>query len=187
MDMDCESSRSLVRPWRLLSRFCSSPRPFAPHCLQASPRGDALVLRSPSPPSGWQRDFHPPRPGTCPAHVSVPPAKRVACWVGPSQRRLVAVKISPPDLPPLVPGYPASPLPARRPRSRPPSPVPSNARPYSSSPVTAQLGRTLSSRERWGSQRQEGGRWVFADRCSTGSRQEVQDGAALLAQGGHGG
>src|SRR5262249_22098735 len=30
--------------------------------------------------------------------VSVPPAKRVACWVGPSQRRLVAVKISPPDL-----------------------------------------------------------------------------------------
>ena len=39
--------------------------------------------------------------------VSVPPAKRVACWVGPSQRRLVALKIFPSDLPPLVPGYTA--------------------------------------------------------------------------------
>lgn len=73
MDMDFEISRSLVQPWRLLSRFCSSPRTFAPRCLQTSPRDDALALRSPSPPSGWQRDFHPLRPGTCPAHVRHPP------------------------------------------------------------------------------------------------------------------
>ncbi len=51
--------------------------------------------------------------------VSVPPAQRVACWVGPSQRRLVAVKISPPDLLPLVPGCTVSPFPARTPPSIP--------------------------------------------------------------------
>ena len=35
------------------------------------------------------------------------PREWVACWVVPSQRRLVAVKIFPPDLLPLVPEYTA--------------------------------------------------------------------------------
>ena len=48
---------------------------------------------------------------------SVPPAKRVACWVGPSQRRLVAVRISLPDRLPLVPEYTVSLFPARTPPS----------------------------------------------------------------------
>ena len=50
--------------------------------------------------------------------------------------------------------------------------------------VTAHLGRTLPSRERGGSQRQERGRRVFADRGGTSRRQVVEHVAALLAQGG---
>src|SRR5262249_25799668 len=59
--------------------------------------------------------------------VSVPPARRVPCWVGPSQSRLFAFKIPPPDLPPLVLEYTASPFPVRSPRSIPHSHVPRNA------------------------------------------------------------
>ncbi len=63
------------------------------------------------------------------AIVSVPPAKRVACWVGPSQRRPVAVRISLPDPLPLVPGYTASPFLARSPQSTPHSRAPRSAHP----------------------------------------------------------
>ena len=60
MDMDFVPSRALVRPERLLSSFCSSARTFVPRFLQTTPRGVALALRYPSPPSGWERDLHPP-------------------------------------------------------------------------------------------------------------------------------
>ena len=70
MDMDFVLSRALVRPQRLLSSFCSSARTSDPRFLQTSPHGDALAFLLPSPPSGWQRDLHPPSAGTCPAHVS---------------------------------------------------------------------------------------------------------------------
>jgi hypothetical protein len=73
MDMDFMLSRALVRPRRLLSSFYSSARTFAPRFLQTPPRGDALALRYPSPPSGWERDLHPPSTETCPAHVITPP------------------------------------------------------------------------------------------------------------------
>jgi hypothetical protein len=66
---------------------------------------------------------------TVPVRVSGPPAKRVACWVGPSQRRLVAVKISPPDHRPPVRGYTASPLLTHSPPSIPHSPAPRNVLP----------------------------------------------------------
>jgi hypothetical protein len=69
MDMDFVPSCALVRPQRLLSSFCSSARTFAPRFLQTPPRGGALALRYPSPPSGWERDLHPPSTGTCPAHI----------------------------------------------------------------------------------------------------------------------
>jgi len=55
MDMDFEISRSLVRPSRLLSNFCSSARLVAPRCLPTPRHRDALALRYPSPPSGWER------------------------------------------------------------------------------------------------------------------------------------
>src|SRR5262245_51072034 len=61
--------------------------------------------------------------------VSVPPAKRVACWVGPSQRRLVSVKTSPPDPPPLVLGCTASRSPIRSRPSIRHSLAPRSARP----------------------------------------------------------
>jgi hypothetical protein len=60
MDMDFVPSCALVRPERLLSSFCSSARIFVPRFLQTTPRGVALALRYPSPPSGWERDLHPP-------------------------------------------------------------------------------------------------------------------------------
>ena len=76
MDMDFVLSRALVRPQRLLSSFCSSARTSDTRFLQTSPHGDALALLSPSPPSGWQRDLHPPNTGTCPAHVKDPRRKQ---------------------------------------------------------------------------------------------------------------
>ncbi len=61
--------------------------------------------------------------------VSVPPAKRVACWVGPSQRRQLYVKTAPIDPLALVHECSASRLPTHsRPLKR-QSPVPRNARP----------------------------------------------------------
>src|SRR5262249_48893550 len=69
MDMDFVLSCALVRPQRLVSSCCPSARTFAPRFLQTSTRGDALALRYPSPPSGWERDLHPPSTGTCPAHL----------------------------------------------------------------------------------------------------------------------
>ena len=74
MDMDFVLSCALVRPQRLLSSFCSSARTWDTRFLQTSPHGDALALLSPSPPSGWQRDLHPPSVGTCPAHMNYPAA-----------------------------------------------------------------------------------------------------------------
>ncbi len=53
MDMDFAIIRPLVRRSRLISGFCSSARAFARRFLQTPPRGDALALRYPSPPSGW--------------------------------------------------------------------------------------------------------------------------------------
>jgi len=70
MAMDCVISRFLVRPRRRGSRVCSSARTCVPRCLQTPPHADARVLRSPAPPSGWQRDVPPPRVCTGPAHVS---------------------------------------------------------------------------------------------------------------------
>jgi hypothetical protein len=75
MDMDFELSCALVQPQRLLSSFCSSARTWDTRFLQTSPHGDALALLSPSPPSGWQRDLHPPSVGTCPAHMKPPRSK----------------------------------------------------------------------------------------------------------------
>ena len=75
MDMDFVLSCALVRPQRLLSSFCSSARTWATRFFQPSPHGDALAFRSPSPPSGWQRDLHPPSAGTCPAHMKPPRSK----------------------------------------------------------------------------------------------------------------
>jgi len=72
MDMDFVLSCALVRPQRLLSSFCSSARTWATRFFQTSPHGDALAFRSPSPPSGWQRDLHPPSAGTGPAHMKPP-------------------------------------------------------------------------------------------------------------------
>ena len=74
MDMDFVLSCAFVRPRRLLSSFCSSARTWDTRFLQTSPHGDALAFLSPSPPSGWQRDLHPPSVGTCPAHMNHPAA-----------------------------------------------------------------------------------------------------------------
>ena len=60
MDMDFVLSCALVRPQRLVSSFCSSARTCDTRFFQTSPHGDALAFLSPSPPSGWQRDLHPP-------------------------------------------------------------------------------------------------------------------------------
>src|SRR5437660_1371481 len=46
----------------LISGSCSSARIFAPRFLQTPPRGGALALRYPSPPSGWD--------GTCTRKLS---------------------------------------------------------------------------------------------------------------------
>jgi hypothetical protein len=45
----------LARRSRLLSGSCPSARAFAPRFLQTPPRDDALAVRYPSPPSGWER------------------------------------------------------------------------------------------------------------------------------------
>ena len=74
MDMDFVLSCALVRPQRLVSSFCSSARTCDTRFFQTSPHGDALAFLSPSPPSGWQRDLHPPSTGTCPAHMNYPAA-----------------------------------------------------------------------------------------------------------------
>ena len=101
--------------------------------------------------------------------VSVPPAKRVACWVGPSQRRQLSVKTALIAQPLLVHGGSALPLPARsRPGTR-HRPVPRNAPPCRSSasrPTTAQApphsapSSTLALRPRqaWAGSPPTGGR-----------------------------
>ena len=87
MDMDFVLSCALVRPQRLISSFCSSARTCDTRFFQTSPHGDALAFLSPSPPSGWQRDWHPPSAGTCPAHMNYPAA---SCGV--SQGRALSVR-----------------------------------------------------------------------------------------------
>jgi hypothetical protein len=62
----------------LRSGSCASPRIFGLGFLQTPPHDDALALRYPSPPSGWERDFHPPSQPACPARVKHPPLKGVA-------------------------------------------------------------------------------------------------------------
>ena len=58
MDTDFVVSCQLVRRRRPQIRFLSiSPYLFAPRFLQTPPRGDALALRYPSPPSGWDGTF----------------------------------------------------------------------------------------------------------------------------------
>src|SRR5207244_7322517 len=59
MEMDFAVSCPLVRHSRLRFGSCTSARVFAPRFLQTPPRGDALAVRYPSPPSGWEKDFHP--------------------------------------------------------------------------------------------------------------------------------
>src|SRR5947207_5975953 len=54
------TSRSLARSSDavgLKSGSCPSARIFAPRFLQTPPHGDALALRYPSPPSGWDGTF----------------------------------------------------------------------------------------------------------------------------------
>jgi hypothetical protein len=82
MDMDFVLSCALVRPQRLVSSFCSSARTCDTRFFQTSPHGEALAFLSPSPPSGWQRDLHPPSTGTCPAHISILRQSRrfYDCW-----------------------------------------------------------------------------------------------------------
>ena len=58
-----------------LSSSCPSTRAFATRFLQTPSHNDALALRYPSPPPGWERDFHPSSQPACPAHVNTPPAK----------------------------------------------------------------------------------------------------------------
>ena len=87
MDMDFVLSCALVRPQRLVSSFCSSARTCDTRFFQTSPHGDALAFLSPSPPSGWQRDLHPPSTGTCPAHMNYPAA---SCGV--SQGRALSMR-----------------------------------------------------------------------------------------------
>src|SRR5262249_50603674 len=59
MDMDFAVSSPLVRRWRLVSGFCSSPRTFAIRFFQPPPRGGSpCVVTRPSPPSGWPEDLH---------------------------------------------------------------------------------------------------------------------------------
>src|SRR5271157_2577734 len=61
MDMDFAVSCPLVRRWRLISGSCPSTRTFAIRFFQTPPRGGSpCVLTSPSPPSGWAGDLHPP-------------------------------------------------------------------------------------------------------------------------------
>jgi hypothetical protein len=86
MDMDFAITRSLVRRSRLISGFCSSARAFARRFLQTPPRGDALALRYPSPPSGWGK--------TSTSKLSymlgtreLPPAERVASGSPPEFRQ----------------------------------------------------------------------------------------------------
>jgi hypothetical protein len=59
MDMDFAVTCPLVRRSRLRSGSCPSARAFAPRFLQTPPRDDALALRYPSPPSGWEGTFTP--------------------------------------------------------------------------------------------------------------------------------
>jgi hypothetical protein len=62
MDMDFAALCPLVRRLRLGSGSCTSARAFAPRFLRTPPRGDALALRYPSPPSGWVGTFTPELP-----------------------------------------------------------------------------------------------------------------------------
>src|SRR5437588_2417406 len=62
MDMDFAVTCPLVRHSRLVCGSCPSARVFAPRFLQTPPRGDALAVRYPSPPSGWD--------GTCTRKLS---------------------------------------------------------------------------------------------------------------------
>ena len=55
-----QTSRSIARSSNtvgLKSGSCPSARVFGPRFLQTPPRGDALALRYPSPPSGWDGTF----------------------------------------------------------------------------------------------------------------------------------
>src|SRR5258705_2995175 len=55
-------SGHLLAPPTVKSDSCPSARIFAPRFLQTPPRGDALALRYPSPPSGWDGTFTPQLP-----------------------------------------------------------------------------------------------------------------------------
>ena len=59
MDLGFAVSCPLARRSRLVSGFCSSARAFAPRFLQTPRRRDALAVRYPSPPSGWERTCTP--------------------------------------------------------------------------------------------------------------------------------
>ena len=59
MDMDFAVLCPLVRRSRLRSGSCTSARVFVSRFLRTPPRGDALALRYPSPPSGWVGTFTP--------------------------------------------------------------------------------------------------------------------------------
>ena len=57
MDTDFAISCPLVQRRRPPIRFLSIGPSFAPRFLQTPPHGDALALRYPSPPSGWDGTF----------------------------------------------------------------------------------------------------------------------------------
>ena len=68
MDVDFAVICPLVQRLRLRSGSCSSARASDPRFLQTPPRGDALALHCPSPPSGWEEDLHLHRCWTCSAY-----------------------------------------------------------------------------------------------------------------------
>src|ERR1700739_818776 len=71
---------------RLPYRLCTSARTFAPRLLQTPPRGDALVLRYPSPLSGWDGTYTHKLP-----NMIFDPARRTAKRPGTIQRRAFSI------------------------------------------------------------------------------------------------
>src|SRR5580658_11088726 len=57
IDMGFATICPLARRSRLRSGSCTLARVFAPRFLKTPPHGDALALRYPSPPSGWDGTF----------------------------------------------------------------------------------------------------------------------------------
>src|SRR5262245_35054605 len=77
MDMGSLSLATSPGTVCLLSGSCPSAHAFARRFLQTHRRRYALALRYPSPPSGWDGDFHPASCRTCSAHRQERPPTRL--------------------------------------------------------------------------------------------------------------